>query len=316
MHRDGGRKGTGRGAGGGGRGGASRGGGPTRGGGGVLRGKGLKRLPPVGRNGETLWDYLTAALGCSRRAAKALLDDRVVWVNGRRIWMAKHLLQTRDVVELTPGAVAGGAAVQKIPVLAEGEGWLVADKPAGLQTTGAKSLETRLQEQTGQAGLRAVHRLDKDTTGCVLFAKNEAARRALVKEFEEGKVRKLYHALAVGAMEDEAVDLRERIEGQSAVSHVWAVAVRKRPPRATHVRVGIETGRTHQIRIHLSQYGHPVLGDRQYFTAASAAFNEVPRQMLHAHELRFEDPDTGEGVKAVSPLPKDFREWMKRLGIA
>lgn len=300
-----------------------RGGGRREGG---FGGAGLRALPPVRRNGVELLEHLADTLQCSRRAAKSLLDDRLVWVNGRRIWMARHLLQTRDVVELSPGAAeaiapavqhgAGkGAAAAHPPIrlLLEDALFLVANKPPRLLTNGAKSLETRLKEQLGLPGLRAVHRLDKDTTGCVLFAKTEEARRALIAEFEEGRIRKLYHALVAGVMSEPTVDIRERIEGQTAVSHVRQVSVRMKPPRCAHVTVGIETGRTHQIRIHLQQAGHPVLGDRQYFSARSPDFQAVPRQMLHAAELRFEHPVTHQPLRAQAPLPADFRLWMKRL---
>jgi RluA family pseudouridine synthase len=277
----------------------------------------LRRLPPPRRNGVELQEYLSEALSCSRRAAKALLDDRLVFVNGRRIWMARHLLQTRDTIELLPGAVPKDApsAPPPIRILLDDPLFLVADKPPALLTNGPKSLETRLREQLELPSLRAVHRLDKDTTGCVLFAKDEETRRALVAEFENGDVRKLYHALVSGVPSETDYDIRERIDGKAAVSHVHVVSARPRPPKAAHVTVGIETGRTHQIRIHLHGTGTPVLGDRQYFTTRATDFQEVPRQLLHAADLRFLHPTTRAPLQAASPLPHDFRTWLKRLGL-
>ena len=138
----------------------------------------LRRLPPVRRNGIPLLDHLAECLGLSRRAAKTLLDDRQVFVNGRRIWMAKHLLQTRDAVELLPDAVAPKSdQAATVRLLVDEPTFLVADKPPRLLTVGDKSLEVRLRDQLGLPGLRAVHRLDKDTSGCVLFAKDEETRR-------------------------------------------------------------------------------------------------------------------------------------------
>ncbi|MBR4190359.1 MAG: RluA family pseudouridine synthase [Kiritimatiellae bacterium] len=279
----------------------------------------LRRLPAPRRNGVELQEYLAEALSCSRRAAKALLDDRLVFVNGRRIWMARHLLQTRDTVELLPGAVPkdvpSATPPPPIRILLDDPHFLVADKPPALLTNGPKSLETRLRGQLALPSLRAVHRLDKDTTGCVLFAKDEETRRALVAEFENGDVRKLYHALVAGVPSETDYDIRERIDGKAAVSHVHVVSARPRAPKAAHVTVGIETGRTHQIRIHLHGTGTPVLGDRQYFTTRTTDFQEVPRQLLHAADLRFLHPATRAPLQATSPLPHDFRTWLKRLGL-
>ena len=274
----------------------------------------LRRLPAVRRNGTPLLDHLADCLGLSRRAAKNLLDDRLVFVNGRRIWMAKHLLQTRDAVELLPDAVAPKSeTAASVRLLLDDPLFLVADKPPRLLTTGEKSLEVRLRDQLGLPALRAVHRLDKDTSGCVLFAKDEDTRRGLVAQFEEGRVRKLYHALVVGNLPGPQLDVRLPVDHLPAVSHVRQVSAQTRPPRCAHLTVAIETGRTHQIRIHLHHVGHPVLGDRQYFSARGADFPEVPRQMLHASELRFAHPLTGKPVCAAAPLPRDFRDWLRAI---
>ena len=274
----------------------------------------LRRLPPVRRNGTPLLDHLADCLPLSRRAAKTLLDDRLVFVNGRRIWMAKHLLQTRDAVELLPDAVAAQQAkATPVRLLLDDPKFLVANKPPRLLTVGDKSLEVRLRDQLGLPALRAVHRLDKDTSGCVLFAKDEETRRALVSQFEEGRVRKLYHALVAGNLPEPQMDVRVPVDHLPAVSHMRQVSAQTKPPRCAHVVVAIETGRTHQIRLHLRHVGDPVLGDRQHFTPLSAAFPEVPRQMLHAAELRFAHPASGQPVCAASPLPRDFRDWMRLL---
>ena len=274
----------------------------------------LRRLPPVRRNGTELLDHLAEHLSLSRRAAKSLLDDRLVFVNGRRIWMAKHLLQTRDAVELLPDAGAPQRDKETpVRLLLDDPKFLVADKPPRLLTIGDKSLETRLRDQLGVPALRAVHRLDKDTSGCVLFAKTEEARLALVAQFEEGRVRKLYHALVAGVLDPPQQDIRAPVDHLPAVSHVRQVSAQPRPPRCAHLTVAIETGRTHQIRIHLQSIGHPVLGDRQYFSSRAPEFAEVPRQMLHASDLRFVHPATGKPVAAAAPLPRDFKDWLRNL---
>lgn len=277
----------------------------------------LRRLPPVRRNGTPLLDHLAASLSLSRRAAKALLDERLVFVNGRRIWMARHLLQIRDTVELLPDAIAPKQeAAAPIRLLLDDPLFLVADKPPRLLTTGDKSLETRLRDQLALPALRAVHRLDKDTTGTVLFAKTDEARRTLVAQFEAGRIRKIYHALIAGNLPSLEMDIREKIDQLPALSHVRQVSAQTRPPRCAHVTVSIETGRTHQIRIHLHHIGHPVLGDRQHFRSRGNDFPEIPRQMLHASTLRFLHPVSGKLLTAASPLPKDFRTWLRALRLA
>ena len=274
----------------------------------------LRRLPPARRNGTELLAHLAEHLGLSRRAAKSLLDDRLVFVNGRRIWMARHLLQTRDAVEVPAAALAPQpATAAAVRILLDDPLFLVAEKPPRLLTTGEQSLEARLRDQLGLPALRAVHRLDKDTSGCVLFAKDEDTRRALIAQFEQGRVRKRYHALVAGNLPEPQLDIRVPVDHLPAVSHVRQVAVQTRPPRSAHVTVAIETGRTHQIRIHLHHIGHPILGDRQYFSARSADFPGVPRQMLHASELHFGHPVTGRTVSAAAPLPRDFRDWLSML---
>lgn len=321
-----------------------RGGGGANGGGAAERaGRGLLRqLGRVRRDGTELLEYLVEEVGrgVSRRAVKGLLDDRLVFVNGRRIWMAKHLLQCRDVVEvhvdglrrLEGGAVRGAekgkgadekearkvvAGPAVIKILAEGDGWLVADKPARMLTVGERSLEVRLKEQLGEAGagVRAVHRLDRDTSGCVLFAKTAEARAELIRAFEEGTVRKVYHALVAGVPKERQMEVRRMIDGLPAVSHIRVLSMqqggRDKGSGVAHVAVSIETGRTHQIRLHLRQTGTPVLGDKEHFSAVSEEFRAVGRQMLHAYGLRF--PWKGREVAVTSPLPRDFRETMRLL---
>ena len=274
----------------------------------------LRRLPPIRRNGTELLDHLAEHLSLSRRGAKTLLDERLVFVNGRRIWMAKHLLQNRDVVEVLGDALTlRQQANTPVRILIDDPLFLVADKPPRILTTGEKSLEIRLRDQLALPDLRAVHRLDKDTSGCVLFAKTDAARKTLVTQFEEGRIRKLYHALVVGNLPAPTLDIRLQVDHLPAISHVRQVSAQTKTPRCAHVTVSIETGRTHQIRIHLHHIGDPVLGDRQYFNARSADFPEIPRQMLHASELRFVHPGTAKPLTAASPLPKDFRDWLHIL---
>ena len=289
----------------------------------------MTALPPPPRNGIPLLDHLAATLRLSRRAAKNLLDERAVFVNGKRIWMAKHPLQLHDAVEilssvapLSPSspkpAAAPARAESSLPpvrILRETPHWLVADKPAGILANGSRSLETLLRERLALPALRAVHRLDRDTSGCLLFAKDAATRDALVAQFEENRIGKGYHVLVAGIPPEASFTIRQSLDRLPAVSHFRILSARTRSPRCAHLAVRIETGRTHQIRRHLRNAGFPVLGDRLYYSLAAAPFRGIPRQMLHAVRLRFADPATGETIRCDSPLPPDFRAILRRLGL-
>lgn len=259
-----------------------------------------------------LIDFLAEALGGSRRAAKRRLDARTVFVNGRRIWMARHPLKRGDVVELV--AAVPRATKDARPLYQDGD-YLVVNKPAGITSTGANSLESRLRSERSDTAWAAVHRLDRDTTGCLLFARGERARARAVEAFRRGTVLKIYEAIVLGRMPDGITRLDAPIEGRTAVTRI---AVQARGAAASWLRVQIETGRTHQIRRHLFGAGYPVLGDRAYGTARplDAALREVPRPMLHALRLELPHPGTQGRIAARAPRPSDFDAWLRKLGLA
>ncbi len=279
-------------------------------------------------SGKTLQQFLSDRIGLSRRAAKAMLDGRSVWVNRQCVWIARHRLETGDTVEY-PAAVAAAARAQpgsareagarpapKIAVLREDENYLVADKPAGIVSCGAAgSAEDLLRAQTGCATLAAVHRLDRDTSGCLLFAKTAAARDAAVDVFKTHRVTKIYHAIAAGKPPHLPLTVDTPLDGKPAVTKIAAECL---SPDASFLRIRIETGRTNQIRRHLASVRCPVLGDRTFGlkTARDRRLLAVPRLMLHASTLELADPlRPKSGIKAHSPLPYDFRRVLRLFGM-
>lgn len=259
--------------------------------------------------GAALLDFLAAVQGISRRAAKRVLDERRVFVNGRRVWMARHPLQAGDIVEVQPAPER--ATPDEIPILAASGPWFIADKPAGLLSNEAPdSVEARLREQLHLPELTAAHRLDRDTTGCLLLARCRADAERIIPLFRARRVRKTYLALVFGRVDAAVREIRAPIEGEEAVSHVRVLAAND---DASLLEVRIETGRTHQIRRHLLEIGHPIAGDRAYGNsrARDARGRALPRQMLHAARLAFPDPDTGAIVAAEAPLPADFRAALR-----
>ncbi len=266
-------------------------------------------------SGQSLQVYLASKLSLSKRAAKGLLDLKTVWVNRRCVWMAHHRLSQGDTVEVPApqkGEIVASAADKKIRVLVEDEHYLIVDKPSGLLSSGeAGCVAAILQQQTGEQGLKAVHRLDRDTTGCLLLAKSEAAFVAAVAVFKTRRVMKTYHTIVSGRFERAASTVRDELDQERAVSHIRREGCSK---DASFLKVRIETGRTHQIRRHLASLRHPVLGDREhgFKTARDPRLLTVPRQMLHASELELPHPLVpGATLKAHSPLPADFRRCLK-----
>lgn len=272
--------------------------------------------------GQTLQAFLSRKFAVSLREAKALLDARRVWVNRRLVWMARHPLKAGDAVE-TPRSAAKGAAIRtanpeetrKIRVLVENENYLVVDKPAKMLSVGKNSVEELLREQTGNPAVCAVHRLDRDTTGCLLLAKSEAAREAAVLVYKTHKVTKLYQAVVAGCYDRKASTLTAELDGERAISHITRIMSNK---DASFLKIRIETGRTHQIRRHLSMLHFPVLGDSEYGMrkVRDPRVLTLPRHMLHACSLELQDPlNPREEIRAHSPLPADFRRCLQLFGM-
>ena len=293
----------------------------------------------VGRpdSGKSLLDYLATRFGLSRRAAKAIIDGRSVWVNRRCVWIAHHALKTGDLVEVPKGLNGlngskglkgfngskglkgpkdSNGAKSHIRVLVELKDFVVADKPAGLLSNGGPgSVEAILREQLGEPNLQAVHRLDRDTSGCLLFARSYAAYLAAVEVFKTHRVRKEYRAIVVGKFPYVHQRIDAPLDGQPAVSHVLREVA---GPDASFLKVRIDTGRTNQIRRHLASVRFPIVGDRTFGLkhARDPRLMAVPRQMLHAAALELPDPIVKGGtIKAHSPLPADFRATLKLFGM-
>jgi len=269
----------------------------------------------VGRaqNGLSLLDVLSTHLQMSRKKTKQRIDQKNVLVNGRPVWMARHRLRTGDEIVLSGVATSSGAKPGAPPILYEDDHYLVVSKPPMTVTTGARSLESTLKRALHTNSLRAVHRLDRDTTGCLLFAKSADAFEKMVEEFKEDNITKLYHAIVFGRFARAETEIRKRIDNKTAVTKIRRLDSRG---KATHLALNIRTGRTHQIRIHLADIDHPVLGDRTHATAYMGDKDfRTPRQMLHASGLRFTNPMSGKRVNVNDELPDDFKACLKKFNL-
>ena len=261
--------------------------------------------------GNALLDVLADRLRCSKKQAKNLLDGKQVMVNSQRIWMAKHKLSTRDQIEVIHSEATSG---NKTEILKKAGDILVVNKPAGLVTNGsAKSLEVRLQRELNNPELCAVHRLDRETSGCVIFAQNAEAKASLIPIFKDQQVVKIYRAIVNGRVSDQLQTITRDIDGQSATT---LIQVLDRTRDASYIELRIKTGRTHQIRKHLAAVRHPVLGDKGY--AGSKGISEIlrtlPRQMLHAYKLILPLPgQPDKPLRVTAPVPADFKQTLKAL---
>jgi 23S rRNA pseudouridine1911/1915/1917 synthase len=259
--------------------------------------------------GLPLVDVLADRLRCSKKRARVLLDARQVFVNGKRVWMAKHNLHTRDVVE----TVRPEPLSKKVEILKQTGGLIIVNKPTGMVTNGsARSLEVRLRNELQNPQLCAVHRLDRDTSGCVIFAANAAEKERMIPLFKAQQIVKIYRAIVIGRVSDRLKSITRDIDGESATT---LVNVLDRNRDASYLELRIHTGRTHQIRRHLADSRHPVLGDKEYAgdQRGNVLFRSVTRQMLHAAKLVLPDPERDGSLRVSAPVPEDFRDVLKVL---
>jgi RluA family pseudouridine synthase len=262
---------------------------------------------------STLIDYVARHLKISKRATKAILDRRNISVNGQRVWIAKHILIVGDEIQILTEAIKpANSPKKKIDILFRDNDYIIANKPSGILACGKSSLETRLRAQLKAPNLQAVHRLDRDTSGCLMFALSDSAKDRMIECFRAKTITKVYHAIVHDHMKRGTSTISRPIGGQTAISHVRVLDTAS---KAAHVSVSIETGRTHQIRIHLAAIRHPVLGDRKYAGGVRLenTLAEIPRQMLHAYSLSFNHPSNDQRIVVKAPPPQDFKACLKKF---
>jgi 23S rRNA pseudouridine1911/1915/1917 synthase len=286
---------------------------------------------PDDASGERLDRFLAAPLG-SRARAQSLIDAGRVTVDGR-LRPKRHLVQSGERVEVSDDELpAAPPEADPVPlaVAYEDDYLLVVDKPAGVVVHPARGHPTGTLAQAlagraagGEEPWRAgiVHRLDRDTSGLLVVAKRDDVHRALKALLAARKLRREYLALVDGhpTARSGTIDApigrhrRDRVlmsidteEPREARTHF---TLERLLPASALLRVALETGRTHQIRVHMAAIGHPVCGDPQY---GGAGRYGLTRQFLHAARLAFEHPVTSEPVDVRSPLPADLVQALGR----
>lgn len=269
--------------------------------------------------GVTLQEFLASRMHASKRVAKQHIDARVVRVNGKSVWIAHHALKQNDVVAVAAAVVSPTAIskrLTKITILFEDDDYLVVDKPHGILTNDADfCVESILRTQTGIPTVQASHRLDRETTGCLLMSKTPEAHEAVIEVFKRHHVIKTYRTIVYGKWEASATTIELPIDGERATTNVHCLRANH---DVSHLSVRIETGRTHQIRRHLAMARHPVIGDTQYGpkTVEDVRLTRLTYPLLHSVELEMEHPKTGGTLKVFSPLPQDFHRWLVALKLS
>ena len=282
--------------------------------------------------------FLASSLdGLTRSQATRLIESGEVAVNGRAVSKSYKLAGGEDIAVTLPEPEPVEAVPQDIPldVVYEDADVIVVNKPSGMVVHPAPGhpdgtlVNALLYHCAGTlsgigGALRPgiVHRIDRDTSGLIIAAKNDAAHQYLSAQLADHTLARTYECIVVGALREDRGTVnapiarhptdRKRMAvvagGREAVTH-WEVIARY--PGYTHVRCRLETGRTHQIRVHMAYIGHPILGDTVY-----GAKKEVPGltgQCLHAVGLRFLHPRTHEVVELSCPLPEEFTRMLQKI---
>lgn len=274
----------------------------------------------------------------SRMAVKKLIDDGNVIVNGKQINKNSYKVKSGDIVEYdVPEAKTIELVAQDIPldIVYEDNDIIVVNKPKGLVVHPANGnwdgtlvnaimakCKDSLSGIGGEIRPGIVHRLDKDTSGLIIIAKNDKAHLNLSEQIKNREVKKIYYALVRGIVPENEATINMPIarstkdrkkmavdkNGKEAVTHFKVI---KRYDRYTLLEVKIDTGRTHQIRVHLSEIGYPVVGDEVY----SNGKNEfgIHGQLLHAKSLDFKHPTTGKQMHLEAELPEEFLNIINKL---
>ena len=305
----------------------------------------------VDRDGDRLDSYVADHLDLSRTRVQALVEDGLVLLNGQPARKSERLDIGQRIEVRVPAPEPLTLEPEDIPldVLFEDGDVLVINKAAGMvvhpgpgHSTGTlvNALLAHATDLSGIGGkLRPgiVHRLDKDTSGLMVVAKTDVAHHALSEALQRREIKRLYQAASWGHLSESPLEVeapvgrdpanRQRMAvvegGRRAITHF---RVAEHWPGAELLEVALETGRTHQIRVHLAHIGHPVVGDPVYGVGwergmggkahrwAQLLNKRVPRQFLHAWRLAFQHPVSEEPLRFEAPLPEDLSscaEWAR-----
>lgn len=289
-------------------------------------------------NGERIDKYLSTVIeGKTRSFIQGLIEDKAITVNGK-IVKSNYKLKTNDeIVVILPEPIELDVKAENIDlnIVYEDSDVIVVNKPKNMVVhpapgnytgTLVNGLLYHCKDLSGINGVirpGIVHRIDKDTTGILVIAKNDEAHNSLAKQFKDHSIKREYYALVEGRFSKESgtVDKplgrnkKDRLkmdiveDGRRAVTHYEVLE--QYDKGVSLIKCTLETGRTHQIRVHMASIGHPLVGDQTYGFKKQKF--KIEGQALHAKTLGFIHPSTGEYIEFTSDLPEYFEELIKKL---
>ncbi len=287
--------------------------------------------------------------GISRSAVSGWIREELVQVNGETITKPGYALTPGDEIQVTVPAPETRDVVDcgdvSVEIVFEDEYLAVVNKPSGIAVHPAPTVKDltlvdilinqldKLSTVAGPERSGIVHRLDRETSGLLIVAKDDAAHNRLTDMFQERQIVKIYKAIVYGKVRDpegtlsfsigrsssDRKKMAVRRDGRSAITHY---KLTEHMGMFSAVNLSLETGRTHQIRVHLTHVGHPIVGDKLYGTGRwkgveppeiRKLVREFPRHALHAAFLRFQHPITGETIECRKDLPGDLEELLNSL---
>ena len=301
-------------------------------------GEQLELLVDKQDDGSRVDAYLREHTTFSRSRVSALIQEGALVINGAAENKPSRKLSEGDRIVLNiPEVRAVEIVPQNIPldIIYQDEDIVIVNKPCGMVVHPAAGNEDRtlvnalmyhIRDLSGIGGeMRPgiVHRLDKDTSGLILIAKNDRAHTIMSDQFKERSTEKHYRAVAFGNFSEEEGLIDAPIARHPTDRKKMAIVPSGKPSQtewkvlermkgATYLDVHLLTGRTHQIRVHMQSIGHPLLGDCIYAPHAKVAVH-IPRLMLHAYSLAFDHPTTGKRMEFEAPLPEKFTKTLEKL---
>ena len=311
----------------------------------------LTLIAAAGDVGERIDRFITGATGQTRSGVAKLIEGGAVTVNGKKT-EKNYKLRLGDLIEIEfPEPVADEAVAENIPldVVFEDDDIIVINKPVGMIVHPATGIYTGTlvnallyhcgDSLSGIGGIirpGIVHRIDKDTSGLLVVAKNDEAHLSLSEQLKTHDVSRIYHAIVIGNIKEDSGTIDRPIgrhpadrkkmavvtdptrQAREAITHFEVMERFQLPTgRYTYVKCKLETGRTHQIRVHMASIGHPLMGDVVY-GGGNTKFEAINKgiicgQCLHARVLELTHPKTREKMQFESELPEYFKELLEKL---
>ncbi len=298
-----------------------------------------RRPPPRDRNtSPALGALIRTQSGLAWKATKKLISSGKVFVDDEVCTDAGFRPLLSQKVEIRQNAKAPKPRGYEVKIVFQDKHMVVIDKPSGVSSVPYTPDERdtamdllreawRLRGENATGAILVVHRIDKDTSGLLMFARTKSAEIGLARQLREHTLKRQYSCVTNGTMKAgrlESYFLRDRGDGLRGSNRhdkkgklsVTHVSVERKLPGATLCTVRLETGRTHQIRIHLSEAGHPIVGERVYsrdFELSGRPLLSAPRLLLHAQTLGFNHPATGEFLHFRSEYPACFSDALEVL---